>query len=165
MSRCQLRDIALDHVPFVQTYAADRLISDTTASIPHPYPIDAAEKFIQQAMHDRSAMKAFVHAVYVNDQFVGVASLFHVKWDILEAEIGYWIGVPFWRRGYATQAVALLLLKAERLGLTALVGKCLARNPASRHVMEKVGFTFEKESIGCGQHAADAVFEFRKSVG
>lgn len=159
-----LHDIELVHAPFVQRYAADKLIADTTAAIPHPYPDCAAEDFIKQALRERDEKRSFVHAVMVEKQFVGVASLFNCQRVPGEAEVGYWIGVPFWGRGYATQALSLLLETARVLGFTTLVGKCVARNPASARVMGKNGFSFDRESVGCGRHTDDTVLEFKRSL-
>ena len=148
----------------MQKYASDKLIADTTASIPHPYPVDGAECFIKDALHKRADKTAFVYALYVGDRFVGVCSLFAADWEQSNVEIGYWIGVPFWGKGYVTQAVSLLLMKAKELGFQTVVGKCLKRNPASKKVLEKNGFFFTKESIGCGRHEKEAVLEYTRCL-
>ncbi len=159
-----LQDIALAHAPAIQRYAADQRIADTASSIPHPYPDGAAECFVRRVLQERVEKKSFVHAVMIGEEFVGVASLFNCLRVPGEAEVGYWIGVPFWGKGYATHAVSLLIALAKSMGFSALVGKCVARNPASARVMEKNGFHFDKESIGCGPHTGDLVREFKRTV-
>ncbi|MDH4351518.1 MAG: GNAT family N-acetyltransferase, partial [Gemmatimonadota bacterium] len=60
------------------------------------------------------------------------------------AELGYWIGRPFWGRGYATEAAgAMLRYGFETLGLRRLYACHFARNPASGRVLEKVGMRQE----------------------
>lgn len=159
-----LQEIAAKHIHSVQKYASDKLIAETTASIPHPYPSDGAEWFIDDSIKKRAGRLSFVFAIEVNGQFAGVCSLFNICWKTFEAEVGYWIGVPFWNKGYATKAVSLLLTQAKNLGLKSLHAKCLARNPASKNVLEKNGFHFVKNSIGCGRHTNDQVLVYQRQI-
>lgn len=60
------------------------------------------------------------------------------------ATIGYWIGEPYERRGYTTEAVRLIVRFAfERLQLHRIEAACLPENIASRRVLEKAGFVRE----------------------
>jgi RimJ/RimL family protein N-acetyltransferase len=54
--------------------------------------------------------------------------------------MGYWIGRPFWGRGYATEACTALVDIARTLGLPSLEGSHFIDNPASARVLEKLGF-------------------------
>src|SRR5712671_2954018 len=57
------------------------------------------------------------------------------------AELGYWIGVPFWGCGYATEAARCLIDHAfGDLGYEVLSASARVSNPASRRVLEKCGF-------------------------
>ena len=59
-------------------------------------------------------------------------------------EIGYWVGLPYWNRGYATEASAALLdFGFDVLGLNRILARHITRNPASGRVMQKVGMEFE----------------------
>jgi RimJ/RimL family protein N-acetyltransferase len=56
-------------------------------------------------------------------------------------EIGYWIGEPFWGRGYATEAVRTMIDHAfTSTDLDALAASCRVTNVLSRRVLEKCGF-------------------------
>ena len=56
------------------------------------------------------------------------------------AELGYWIGKPFWGKGYATEAARSLIdFGFTVLGLNRIAARHFARNPASGRVMQKVG--------------------------
>ena len=58
-----------------------------------------------------------------------------------EAEVGYWIGVPYWSRGYASEACnALVDFAFQQLRLRRLHASHLARNPQSGRVLFKAGF-------------------------
>ena len=60
-----------------------------------------------------------------------------------EYEVGYWIGRPYWGRGYAPGAMAALIEHARRdLGTTAIWAGHYAGNTQSRRVMEKCGLTY-----------------------
>jgi RimJ/RimL family protein N-acetyltransferase len=57
------------------------------------------------------------------------------------AKLGYWIGVPFWGCGYATEAARCLIDHAfDDLGHRVLTASVRISNPASRRVLEKCGF-------------------------
>lgn len=69
---------------------------------------------------------------------------FHVTPEHEKAEIGYWLGVPYWGNGYATEAARRLVQFCfEDLGLNRVQADYFVNNGASRRVMEKVGMTFE----------------------
>ena len=60
-----------------------------------------------------------------------------------EAELGYWIGVPYWGRGYATEAaLAAMAYGFDELGLSAIWAGYYEGNERSRRVQEKLGFEF-----------------------
>ena len=62
-----------------------------------------------------------------------------------EGEIGYWIAVPFWGRGYIPEAAQALIRYAfEQLSLTALWCGYFDGNDKSRRVGEKCGFQFDR---------------------
>ena len=61
-----------------------------------------------------------------------------------KAELGYWVGKPFWNRGYATEATtAVLTFGFNELQLNRIHAAHLARNPASGRVMQKSGMILE----------------------
>ena len=85
-------------------------------------------------------------------RFVGRAGLRHVfVGGGEEVELAYALAAEAWGRGLATEiARALLRLAFERLDLTEVVAFTLPTNLASRRVMEKVGFTFERDIVHAG---------------
>jgi ribosomal-protein-alanine N-acetyltransferase len=81
--------------------------------------------------------------------FVGRGGLRHVHIDGRdEVELAYALMPEFWGNGLATEmARALLTIAFEQLALADLVAFTISTNQASRRVMEKVGFTFERELV------------------
>jgi RimJ/RimL family protein N-acetyltransferase len=63
-----------------------------------------------------------------------------------QAEIGYWIGKPYWGKGYASFAVQHLLAFAfSQLQLNRVYAHVLDYNKASQKVLEKNGLTYTRQ--------------------
>jgi len=59
-------------------------------------------------------------------------------------EVGYWLGVPYWRKGYTPEALALICYFCfKHLGAAIITSSAFVGNLASRRVQEKNGFQFE----------------------
>jgi RimJ/RimL family protein N-acetyltransferase len=119
----------------IAVLANDRRIAANTARIPHPYAIEDAEQFIA-AVNTREGEACF--AVTLDGAPIGVCSV-----DLREdgPELGYWLGVPFWGRGLATEAARALIDHAfGDLEHETLISGARVNNPASRRVLEKCGF-------------------------
>jgi len=115
--------------------ANDKRIAVNTARIPHPYGIGDAERFIAGAS-GRDGGAAFV--ITREGELIGGCEV-----DLHDdgPEIGYWLGVPYWGCGYATEAVRALIDHAfDDLQHEALAAGARVTNPASRRVLEKCGF-------------------------
>ena len=62
--------------------------------------------------------------------------------DDTVADIGYWIGAPYWGNGYATEAGRAIIDRAQELGVKTIILKYFDGNDASRRVSEKLGFAW-----------------------
>jgi len=72
-------------------------------AFPHPYTIHDAREFIR-AIRSRTPETTF--AIAVGDEPIGsIGFVLHRDVERVSAEIGYWIGEPFWGRGIATEAL------------------------------------------------------------
>jgi RimJ/RimL family protein N-acetyltransferase len=119
----------------IAALANDRRIAANTARIPHPYAIEDAEQFIA-AVNKREGEACFVIAL--DGAVIGVCSV-ELRED--GPEIGYWLGVAYWGRGFATEAVRALIDHAfGDLEHETLISGARVSNPASRRVLEKCGF-------------------------
>ena len=89
--------------------------------------------------------------ILFNDQVAGNV----VCWEQDgEREVGYWVGKEFWGKGIATKALAEFLSQVKTRPLVAHVAK---HNIASRRVLEKCGFTFDKEDKYCNSSGEEIV--------
>lgn len=120
-------------------------IADMTQTVPHPYPEGAAEQWIAglaPAWADGTGI-AWAITTKAQGELVGAIGL-RLTPEHAMAELGYWIGVPHWGRGYATEAgAAVLAFGFARLGLNRIQARHLVRNPASGRVMAKLGMRHE----------------------
>ncbi len=134
--RLILRAPRLEDVKAIAALANDRRIAENTARIPYPYTISDAETFVGSANRgDRDAV--FVIALR-NQTVIGACS---IAPEEQAGELGYWLGVPYWGNGYATEALHAVIDHAfTDLGYAALQAGARVTNPASRRVLEKCGF-------------------------
>jgi RimJ/RimL family protein N-acetyltransferase len=111
------------------------VIAENTARIPHPYTLKDARSFVASA---DGGQPLFV-ITREDGRIVGACGIATLRAD--GPEIGYWIGVPHWGNGYATEAARALVDHAfGDLGYGELRAGARVTNPASRRVLEKCGF-------------------------
>jgi RimJ/RimL family protein N-acetyltransferase len=142
-----LRPFRSGDAPEVQRLAGDAEVALMTASIPHPYPDGIAEQWIAShapAWRERRE----VHFALENQEsglFLGAIGL--VLAPERAAELGYWVGRPYWGRGYATEAALAVVAYGFRdLGLEHIQARVLVRNPRSARVLEKTGMGHERRA-------------------
>jgi [ribosomal protein S5]-alanine N-acetyltransferase len=142
--RLILRPFRREDAPVVQRLAGAREVADTTLTIPHPYLDGMAENWIATHEEAWKQQDRATFAITTEEQgLIGAVGL-HLRLAHQRAELGYWIGLPFWNRGYATEAAqAIVAFGFETLGLNRIHASHLTRNPASGRVMEKAGMRFE----------------------
>lgn len=130
--------------PALVKYANNRNIwRNLTDRFPHPYtPTDAQEWVRRQEAREDLKLDL---AIEIDGEAIGAIGL--VLRDDLQvkvAEIGYWLGEPFWGRGLATAAVRVLTQYAfANLELVRIYATVLEWNPASARVLEKAGYVLE----------------------
>ena len=144
-ARLLLRPFALADAPVVARLAGDHAVADTTDNIPHPYEEPMAVDWIagHQSLFDRGAGVVFAITCHGEPAPIGAIGLGDIRQGH-QANLGYWIGTPFWRRGYCTEAAQAVLGYAfTTLGLRRVHSSHLSRNPASGRVLRKVGMHHE----------------------
>jgi RimJ/RimL family protein N-acetyltransferase len=135
--RLVLRAPRFEDAKAIATLANDRRIAENTRRIPFPYTQAHAEEFIASARSGAGDSALFL--IEFAGDVVGGCGVGPT--DGTAPEIGYWLGVPFWGQGYATEAVrALIDYGFTELGCTALQAGARVTNPASRRILEKCGF-------------------------
>jgi RimJ/RimL family protein N-acetyltransferase len=135
--RLVLRAPRIDDVEAIAALLDDRRISENLARVPFPYRQADAEAFIAKTNQPGGEIAFLI--TEPDDTIIGGCGIH--KRDEKHPEIGYWLGVPYWGQGYATEAVRALIDHAfGDLGHEALQAGARVSNPASRRVLEKCGF-------------------------
>jgi len=149
--RLVLRRPTLADVKAIARLANDRRIAQNTARIPHPYAASDAEAFVNFVAGQPQDTNFLI--TRDGDVLGGVGI------DLSKPtapEIGYWLGVPFWGQGFATEAARAVIDYAfEEFEATELRAGARVVNSASRRVLEKCGFQWTNVellrvlSLGC----------------
>jgi RimJ/RimL family protein N-acetyltransferase len=135
--RLVLRAPRLEDANSIATLVNDRRIAENTLRIPHPYGLADAQAFLA-TVNTTDDETAFLITTR-DGRIVGACGI--AKLDGETPEIGYWLGVHFWGKGYATEAARAVIDHAfGDLGYDTLLGGARVSNPASRRVLEKCGF-------------------------
>lgn len=144
-TRLRLRAFTLHDAPVVAELCGEWEIARTTVNIPHPYDQPMAEEWIGGHQKTFKNGDAVTFAIIQEEggQLVGAIGI-HVNKTNRMGEIGYWIGQPYWNRGYATEATkAVVSYGFDQLGLNRIHARHMTKNPASGRVMEKAGMKLE----------------------
>ena len=149
-ARLLLRPFEISDASSVQELAGDPLIYQMTLNIPHPYLDGKAEKWIATHASIFYEKKGVVLAITrADDQTLIGAIGMNATPEHNRAEMGYWIGVPYWGNGYCSEAaIALIDYGFETLDYHKISAHHIVSNPASGRVMEKAGMKFEGECAG-----------------
>jgi [ribosomal protein S5]-alanine N-acetyltransferase len=146
--RLILRPFELTDGKVVRKLAGDRAIADTTLQIPHPYEVGMAEEWILTRRPKFEVGEEVVFAIVLREpgQLIGAMGLV-IEGKFRRAELGYWIGRPYWGNGYCTEAgQAVLEYGFQSLKLNRIHAYHFKRNPASGRVMRKLGLKHEGSS-------------------
>jgi RimJ/RimL family protein N-acetyltransferase len=144
--RLVLRKLEDRDAESIALLAGDWDIARMTASIPYPYSVPLARVWMQSLEPDE-----FVRAVEHEGELIGAVG--YLTRDDGSAEIGYWIGKPWWGRGFATEAAAALVQYCfSTLRMPRLTCSHFIDNPASERVIAKLGF----KPFGTGSAWCDA---------
>lgn len=166
-SRLELRAFSMDDAPAVNELLKEKDIAANTQLIAFPYSTELARQWIAPQENNWQQGKAAVFAVCFNRQqneqtgtigksddsafpttssttsLIGVVGL-EIDSPHERAELGYWIGKPWWGRGYCTEASAAVIeFGFECLGLNRIFAYHMVHNEASGRVMEKLGMQRE----------------------
>jgi [ribosomal protein S5]-alanine N-acetyltransferase len=143
--RLVLRPFTLADSKRVQELAGAFEIADTTGHMPHPYLDGMAEEWIGGHESEFANGEGATFAITLRDtgELIGAIGL-TIHSHNQRAEMGYWLGVPYWNRGYTSEAARALIQYAfQELNLNRVYASHFTRNPASGRVMQKAGMKYE----------------------
>ncbi len=141
--RLKLARLTADDIPALVRYANNRKISDQVLNIPHPYDEPDAVFRISYVLQGFKSKARYVFAITLREraELIGEIGL-HLDNGGKIAQLGYWVGEPFWNKGIASESVkAALTFGFGKLGLDLVYATCHIDNPASARVLEKNGMT------------------------
>lgn len=140
-----LRPFREADAPRVRELAGAIEVADTTLSIPYPYPDGAAERWIATMAPAWERGEAAVFAMVARGEEAPCGAIgLEISRVHRRAELGYWVGKPYWGRGFCTGAArAVAAFALDELGLARVVAHHFSRNPASGAVMRKIGMRHE----------------------
>lgn len=138
-----LRYLEADDAPRIAELCNNLKIWQNVKDVfPHPYSLEDANNFIKTT-NSETLITTF--AIDYNNELVGAIGL-TLQDDVYRksAELGYWIGEPYWGLGIATTSIKLICdMGFNQLDLIRIYAGVFETNLASMRVLEKVGFTKE----------------------
>ena len=136
-ARLILRTPSLADAKTLATLVNDRRIAEMTTRIPHPNTLADTEGFLATVNRGDGETAFLITAR--DGTLLGICGI--ARRSGQPPELGYWLGVPYWDQGFATEAARAVIDHAfADLGYDALVSGARVSNPASRRVLEKCGF-------------------------
>ncbi len=157
--RLVLRAPTLTDTPVFVAILSDYEVAKNLAQVQHPF----TEAHYREAMRSYAAQRQkgasyrFAVTRAMDGALIGLCGLDRVAGGIWE--FGYWYGKRYWGQGYATEAGGPVLRFAfADLGAEMLVAFWHVDNPASGHVLDKLGFaatgTVQRNCVARGQAVA-----------
>jgi RimJ/RimL family protein N-acetyltransferase len=132
-------------IPFIVEYLQQKIFSDLTSNIPYPYTEKDAESWLEMSREAFIHKTGYTFAIRDKQHRMMGAVGIHDRGDN-KAELGYWLAVPFWSKGYVTEAAkAIIDFGFETLKLNKIYATHFLNNPASGRIMQKIGM--EKEAL------------------
>ena len=143
--RLLLRPWTESDIPALIPLIGAREVAATTLRIPHPYTYEDAEAFLRHSREVNEGGQGVRLAVLLREDATlcgGIGLVTEPRHQ--HAELGYWLGVPYWGKGYATEAArAVVDYGFNELKLHRIFASHFPNNPASGRILRKIGMTYE----------------------
>lgn len=143
--RLLLRKFHISDKGVIKDLCSERDIAATTLSIPHPFSLEDAEKWLQNKQDDFKQGKEIAWAMCLKEsnKLIGAIGM-RLEPKHESAELGFWVGKPFWGNGYVSEAgEEVVHFSFNELGLYRLEAHHMLGNNASGRVLEKLGMKYE----------------------
>ena len=143
VGKYEIRDWRIDDAPSIAQYANNRKIwINLRDGFPYPYQLPDAENFLSKVAQQNPRT---VFAIANDKEAIGSIGLM-LREDVhrFTAEMGYWLGEPFWNKGIMSGVVSRFTDFAfEKFEIYRIFAEPYISNSASARVLEKAGFVFE----------------------
>ena len=143
--RLLLRPFRREDIPALLPLIGAREVAATTLHIPHPYTYEDAEKYLDHVESVWAKREGARFGVFIRDgeRLCGGIGL-HANPEHNHAELGYWIGVPFWGKGYCTEGAREVVKYGFcNLKLHRIHAGHFSNNPVSGRTLRKLGMKYE----------------------
>ena len=143
LDTCRIREWRMDDLPALLKYANnERIAINLRDRFPHPYSEEAGRRWLEYLAVEKPVT---AWAIEVGGEAAGSIGLqLHSDVERVSAEIGYWLGQPFWNRGIVSEALRAVTARAfDRFSLTRIYALPFADNAPSVRVLEKAGYALE----------------------
>lgn len=162
-----LRPWTLADIDSLVRYANNANIAQfMTDGFPHPYTQENAENFIAFAIKDDPI---HIFAIDVNGEAIGGIGL-HPQNDIQRknAELGYWLGEPFWGKGIMSQAIKQIVnFGFQSYDIDRIFARPFGSNTASQRILERNHFQlearFQKTFFKNNQFEDELIYAIRRT--
>ncbi len=145
LPRVSLRPLLLTDTPRLARYVSNPLVSQYLRSaLPQPYELAHAVSFYEVCERNEQDGISLTRAIVAEDEFCGcISTVFAFDVHACSAEVGYWIGRPYWGQGIASRAIGLMadLIFTQFPDIHRLYCNMFAENLASVRAAQKAGFT------------------------
>lgn len=147
--RLSLRKPAMADLDACAELLGDYEVAKMLARVSYPYDLDAGRAYLATAIRnwaDASRAPELAFHIDHKGQMIG-----YIGFKKLQEtpEIGYWLGRPFWGKGFMSEALsAAINWMFENTGHDQIAAEAMTENPASLKVMDKIGFRTVGE-VGC----------------
>lgn len=140
MEKLQLRKFCDSDLNRLVTLANNKNVSRYLIdTFPYPYRSEDAKLWLQTGHHQNKSVN---YAITFDDELIGTVGIKPNRgWKSHLAEIGYWIGEPYWNKGYTSWALGEMTSHAfKELQIKKLYAPVFESNHASMRVLEKCDY-------------------------
>ena len=168
-----LRAVEKADAPRFAFLCNDESLARFTSRIPHPYTLEYARDFVERAAQEMDDGKEYRFAVCLDGEIIGCTGVTPGEEGVYD--LGYWVGADYRGKGVASAAAgAVIALLFERYDARVITAGHFVDNPASGHILQKLGFqptgeTKQLMSIARGVEVETILFaleqaDFRKPL-
>lgn len=161
-----LRPFTINDLNSLVKYANNpKIANNLTDKFPYPYTKENGKKFIEFATKNTPTN---IFAIDINGEACGGIGI-HPQEDVhrKNAELGYWLGEPFWGNGIITKAIEQIAdYGFKNFDITRIFARPYGTNFASQRVLEKAGFIlearFENTLFKNGEFKDELIYAIRR---